>query len=1238
MPARPLPPGARRAWVLHRASDEPFAGCVGVASRWHRARSPLELLARRVDALESLRWSLVPEPLGVTSSARSRLELCSVVGSEQLRERLEQPLDPVEGPIARAVWSPDTHRLALVATASLFDRWSIHALVDALHDERDLEPASFESRPERTSAPERGAPPRWELPQLDRAGARLYAGRTRTIPLALDTRGRAEALGVEPEDLLAAALHVVLARYGATRWGIRLPRRSEGPHVVGPCEDPVVLDASDEHLERSSLDSLARQWAERRRTAATDPPFAERARGIHEPSCAPLAQVGIEVLPRGAASWLADDVVVPHPLDLSVSVVDGALVIGSREGLLPAARLDAIARHLVATLGHSGVAREAFVAGAGGDRHAWGPPVRWPDQPRTMTESIVAHAEREPEQVVLTDAASGRAITRAELLRRARGWAALLLERGVHPGDRVALAVPPCIPRYEALVGILLAGGVYVPMVPELPAERIATMLDDAGISVVMTTRDAPLRLPDGLERIDVDEPPPDPIRLELRHRAPEDPLYVLYTSGSTGRPKGVINTDAGVRNSLSWMRDWFGLSPKHVLVHKTSIGFDVSGWELLLPLVTPVACVIAQPDAQHDPRALAATMERYGVTWATFVPSTLGPFLALLDRPLPALRHLAIIGEALPGDLVRRGAEALPHARITNLYGPTEAAIQVSAWDCVASEREVPIGHPIANTRLVVRDRWGQPAPPGAVGELEIAGIQVARGYLGRPELDARAFTTGPDGVRRYATGDLAWQRDDGALMFVGRRDGQVKIRGQRIELGEVEVALRSQPGVREAAARVWDEQLVGYVVGDGEESALQRSLAGLLPSGAVPSRIVSLTALPLTASGKLDRKGLPRPTARRTSRAPAEDPRLESVRGVLAEVLGTEPDRLPIDADFFDLGGDSLRALAVDVGLAQRGFVLGARRPTVLHHRSARAIHDALGEPRPALDPLIVPLTRGGGDSALFIVHAAGGRAIAYAPLARQLRAHHPSLDVYGIRASGLYPGEPVLRSVAAMARRYRAAIRAVQPHGPIRLAGWSFGGIVALELARQLEDDGEPPAFVGVIDSWFPLSPAGGRPAQDIDDRYLWGVCNRVYGGLVGREELLDVAELEAMPHDAGRLTAVLERVRERGVFPDRADMERALEVLVGTLHATYDHDHARIYRGPVVGFRSLQRHINAPNPALVWVERALLLDEHRTELCWVEGSHYSCVLEPHVRSLARTLAARPELAPLALRSAS
>ncbi|MEM9460388.1 MAG: amino acid adenylation domain-containing protein [Myxococcota bacterium] len=1244
MAERSLPPCAQRAFIEARLSHSPFAGCVGVAAHWHRARSPLLVLGERLDELDALRWRVRDDGRALVGVDEVGIELRMARGVDDLRACLQQPLDPVGGPVARAVWSPDLHRLAVIASASIVDRWSVATLVDAIVHGGRLGSSSGATNPALRPTDDEPPPPRWELPEIDRARAMPYAGRHRRIPLDVPLAAWARAVGVTVDDLLAAALQVVLARYGAARWGLRRPRRSGAPYDLGPDDDPVVITTTDEGLAGKTLDDLARSWAACRQATRDDPSFAERARGIDEPTCAPLAQVGIDALPAGAGRWLAEDVLVPHELDLSLSAVDDAVVLGVREGVLPPVRVDALARHLRATIEHQGIAVEAPWVDPRGARECWGPSMRWDDVPPTITEALCAEAQRAPTAVALIDGSTGRRISRGDLLAQGSQWSAALVAQGVCPGDRVALALPRSVDRYVGLVAALLAGAVYVPVDPALPADRIATVLDDAGARVVLTTRTTSIALPKGSIRIDLDgpvsaDPPVEPLR-----PAPGDPLYILYTSGSTGRPKGVINTHEGVRNSLLWMRDWFGLHRDQILIHKTSISFDVSGWELLLPLVTAVSVVIAGPGQEHDPRALAATMSRHRVTWATFVPSTLGPFLDLLDRPLPSLQHLALIGEALPRDLVERSAAMLPHVRVANLYGPTEAAIQVSVWDCVASEPDVPIGHPIANTRLVVRDRWGQPAPVGAVGELEIAGVQVARGYHGRPDLNARSFRSRSDGMRSYASGDLVWCREDGALMFVGRRDGQVKIRGQRIELGEVEAALRALPGIREAAAVVRDGQLVAYVVGEVDQGAACRALAGRLSSGAVPSRIVTLESLPLTASGKLDRKALPVPVAPSVEAASLpDDPRLREVLAVLADVLGlASPEAVPVDGDFFDLGGDSLRALAVDARLARSGFALGSRRPTVLHHRNARAILGALGSSCVEYDPLVVPLVRSGRGAehgaALFMIHAAGGRAIAYTPLARRLQSLRPSLDVYGIRASGLYPGEPVLRRVTAMARRYRDAIRSVQPRGPIRLAGWSFGGIVALEIARLLALDGEPPAFVGLLDSWLPIAPDGGRPRQQIDEGYLWGVCNRVYGGLVGREELLDSAKLRALPDDAARLAAVLAQVRTLGVFPEGADVERAMAVLEGTLHATYDHDHSLVYEGPVVGFRSKERHINAPNPALVWVERALLLPEDSTEIDWVDGSHYSCVLEPHVASLAQALATRHELDPLALRNAS
>ncbi|KOR42699.1 hypothetical protein ADT25_13865, partial [Xanthomonas oryzae] len=384
---------------------------------------------------------------------------------------------------------------------------------------------------------------------------------------------------------------------------------------------------------------------------------------------------------------------------------------------------------------------------------------------------------------------------------------------GVVPEDRVAVCLPRGIDLVIALLAALKAGAAFMPLDPDAPSNRLERMLADARPRVLLARRPtaSPLALSDGLHTVLLDT---DQARwnnaathapvVAILH--PQHPAYVLYTSGSTGQPKGVITTHAGIDNRLTWGQQALELLPTQTVLQKTPVGFDVCVWELFWPLRVGARLVLARHEGHKDPAYLIALIEHTGIDTVHFVPSMLRVFLDVLPAgACTSLQRIVCSGEALTADLAQAVRTRLPRARLYNLYGPTEASVEVSVWECSdADASSVPIGRPIANTRLHVLDAQRARAPIGVPGELQIAGVQLARGYLGRPDLTAERFVPDPfadqPGQRMYRTGDLARWRVDGALEYLGRNDAQIKLRGVRIELGEIETALRGCEGVREA------------------------------------------------------------------------------------------------------------------------------------------------------------------------------------------------------------------------------------------------------------------------------------------------------------------------------------------------------------------------------------------------------------------------------------------------------
>ncbi|MFP5285805.1 MAG: amino acid adenylation domain-containing protein, partial [Thermoanaerobaculia bacterium] len=532
-----------------------------------------------------------------------------------------------------------------------------------------------------------------------------------------------------------------------------------------------------------------------------------------------------------------------------------------------------------------------------------------------LQELLAAQAERTPDAVAVVS--EERRLTYAELHREAGRLAAHLRSLGVGPEVLVGIAAERSIEMVVGLLGILHAGGAYVPIDPAYPAERLAGMIEDAGVPVLLTQSHLLDHLPGHGARVvlldgEIPAAFPEPVKVEPAHAA-----YMIFTSGSTGRPKGAVNSHRGIVNRLLWMQQQYGLTPDDRVLQKTPFSFDVSVWEFFWPLITGARLVVAKPGGHQDPAYLVDVIEREGITTLHFVPSMLQVFAEQpgLER-LTSLRRVMASGEALPADLADRFLSRL-NVELHNLYGPTEAAVDVTWHACRPGEERVPIGRPVANTRIHLLDSTGQEVPVGVAGELCIGGVQVGRGYLNRPDLTADRFVPDPfaDGARMYRTGDLARWLPEGEVEYLGRIDHQVKIRGVRIELGEIEAALCRHPAVREAVVIAYgqgaDRALAAYLVPPLPDGAalLREHLAASLPEAMVPSAFVFLEAMPLSPNGKVDRKALPKPEA--TARAEYVAPRNlteELLAAIWSGVLGDRVERVGAEDNFFELGGHSL------------------------------------------------------------------------------------------------------------------------------------------------------------------------------------------------------------------------------------------------------------------------------------------------------------------------------------------
>ncbi|WP_311971042.1 non-ribosomal peptide synthase/polyketide synthase [Pseudomonas baltica] len=597
-----------------------------------------------------------------------------------------------------------------------------------------------------------------------------------------------------------------------------------------------------------------------------------------------------------------------------------------------------------------------------------------------LPQRLQAQAHATPEDIALVVGA--RTLSYRALDQLSNHLAQRLREQGIGPEVRVGVLAERSLELMVALVAIVKAGGVYVPLDPDYPRERLQFMLEDSAITLLLGQAQVlqAFEVPDGWSTLLLDAVL-DEALLEVPVAAPtlalhaDNLAYIIYTSGSTGRPKAVGSTHGALAERLAWMQREYAIGGRDVLLQKAPLSFDVSLWECFLPLIAGSRLVLAGKDEHRDPQRLVQLVREHGVTVVHFVPPLLQLFVdeALVGQ-CSSLRLLFSGGEALPAELCRRVHERLPQVALHNRYGPTETAINVTHWQCVADDlgqlapapsraslaptvqgatlqgvtasanpdpdtggsgawprrgpqdhrtpaARIPIGRPLSNVLTQIRDNDWQLSPTGAQGELLLGGTGLARGYLGRPALTAERFLPADGGGRLYRSGDLARWRADGALEYLGRLDEQVKLRGVRIELEEIRNALLEQSGVRQAAVILADGagggQLLAYLVAEGEESAaalasrVRTALQQRLPEPMIPAHILRLPALPLSPTGKLDRRALPQPEAAlREYRAP-RDAREIQLAAIWAQVL--ELERIGLDDDFFELGGHSLLATRI-------------------------------------------------------------------------------------------------------------------------------------------------------------------------------------------------------------------------------------------------------------------------------------------------------------------------------------
>ncbi|WP_185981988.1 non-ribosomal peptide synthetase [Gordonia rubripertincta] len=857
-----------------------------------------------------------------------------------------------------------------------------------------------------------GLPDVLELP-TDRPRPPVASGhgvrRPFEVPPQVTSRLRqvADANGVTPFMVLHSVLAVTLSRLSGTDdIAISTPIAGRGRQVLDPLVGMFVntlvlrttVDAGGsftqllDHVHVVDVDAFAH----------ADVPFesvVDAVAPVRSEAFAPLAQVMLVATPRSAgvprsielgdlefAPVVTEEVPAQRDLTVNIEISETGSWTGSvvaAADLFDASTVDAFATRMVSVLDEltaaptspvgdvalmsddeasavaslesgSSVVDSAVFAGVGSLADG-------------LSRAVAAYPERDA--LVFGD----RAVSFGEFGARVWGLARELISVGVGPDVAVGVVIPRSVELLVAVHAVVAAGGLYVPVDPEAPADRVEYMLATSGASVVLVAGGLPVPSAvaqvEGLSVLGVDasgsfDAGVGPVS-DADRRAPlsvDDALYTLFTSGSTGRPKGVTVSHRSVLNRLAWMDAWYPVSGSDRVLQKTPVTFDVSVWELFWPLVAGVPLVIAEPGRHGDPEYLREVIVDRSVSVVHFVPSMLSAFVDVLgDRlgGLTSLRYVFASGEALAPAVADGLLSRLPGVGLHNLYGPTEAAVDVTAYSVQAGDAVVPIGSPVPHTVTRVLDSRLARVPVGVPGELYLGGVQVARGYAARPDLTAERFVADPfggPGERLYRTGDLVRWNASGELEYLGRTDFQVKLRGQRLELGEVEAAVAAAPGVVHAAAVVAEsgggQQLVAYVApADVDVDVVAGSVAAVLPGYMCPSVWVRLDVMPLTVSGKVDRRALPAPVFEAVEYvAPASDAE-ERVAAVFATLLDVQ--RVSVTESFFDLGGNSLSAMRLVARVSDAlGVQVGIR--DVFDAPSVRDLVAAVADRAAALPPV--------------------------------------------------------------------------------------------------------------------------------------------------------------------------------------------------------------------------------------------------------------------------------------------
>ncbi len=792
-------------------------------------------------------------------------------------------------------------------------------------------------------------------------------------------------------------------------------------------------------------------------------------------------------------------------------------------------------------------------------------------------------AAKSPDQVALT--CGDRQLSYSELNEKANRLAHYLRSLGVGPEVRVAHCFERSLDAAISLIAVLKAGGTLVPLDPEHPRDRQTFVLADSEASIVLTQSWLSDTLPPHSGRIVYLDKEAETVALQSAAN-PEnlsqssDVAYLIYTSGTTGKPKAVMVEQGSFSNTLLATQSVFDFVATDVLLCMASFSFDISLFELMSLLLVGGRTIIVTRQEALDLKQLTEILR--DVTFLHSTPGWMRQFVNHLKNHSASsagarVREVFTGGDQVPVDLLREIQQVFPKAEQKVAYGPTEGAIICTAYDVSPDQlpKRSPLGKPLANMSVRLYDKQGQLVPVGVVGELYLGGRCVARGYLNRPELTAEKFVV-IDGERFYRTGDLARYLEDGNLEFAGRVDQQVKIRGYRVETEEIETVLSEHQGIRECVVTAradanGEKQLVAYVVpsngqnghGDFDASQLKRHLQQYLPEYMVPATFVQLDSLPLTSNGKVDRRALPAPDGMRYSVRSFVAPRNATeirLKKIWEEMLNVRP--IGITDNFFELGGNSLLTLSL-IGQIQKEFEVELQLADVMTVATIKGLAELIQENKQddEWSPL-VPIKPSGSKLPFYCVHAGGGNVVGFYDLAQCFEEDQP---FYGIQATGLVEGQEPLNRIEDMAALYVEAIRKQQPQGPYLVGGYSSGGIIAFEMAQQLQRQGQEVGVVAMLDC-FRMSPD--RERVEKDDANLISLFVRTLGRILPVEELRQVESGKQVEY-------ALERGREARLirtFVEEQKLVATYHVMKALKQATQAY-RPQVYPGTITLFRPI-----------------------------------------------------------------